>query len=46
MNIAELLPELLKGILHFTWGNAVMITVAFILLYLAIFKEMEPVLLL
>ena len=46
MNLAELLPELLKGILHFTWGNAVMITVALILIYLAIYKEIEPVLLL
>ena len=46
MNVAELLPELLKGILHFTLGNAVMITVALILIYLAVFKEMEPVLLL
>lgn len=46
MNIAELLPELLKGILHFTWGNAVMISAALVLLYLAIYKEIEPVLLL
>ena len=46
MNLAELLPELLKGILHFTWGNAVMITAALILIYLAIYKEIEPVLLL
>lgn len=46
MNIAELLPELLKGFLHFTWGNAVMITVALVLIYLAVFKEIEPVLLL
>jgi sodium ion-translocating decarboxylase beta subunit len=46
MNIAELLPELLKGIIHFTWGNAVMITAALILIYLAIYKEIEPVLLL
>lgn len=46
MNIAELLPELLKGILHFTWGNAVMIAAALILIYLAIYKEIEPVLLL
>ena len=44
MNIAELLPELLKGILHFTWGNAVMITAALVLIYLAIYKEIEPVL--
>jgi oxaloacetate decarboxylase beta subunit len=46
MNIAELLPELLKGMVHFTLGNAVMISVALILIYLAVFKEMEPVLLL
>jgi sodium ion-translocating decarboxylase beta subunit len=46
MNIAELLPELLKGILNFTWGNAVMISAALILIYLAIYKEIEPVLLL
>lgn len=46
MNIAELLPELLKGFLHFTWGNAVMITTALVLIYLAVFKEIEPVLLL
>lgn len=46
MNIAELIPELLKGILHFTWGNAVMIAAALVLIYLAVFKEIEPVLLL
>lgn len=46
MNFTELLPELLKGILHFTWGNALMITAALILIYLAIYKEIEPVLLL
>ncbi|HEX9389327.1 MAG TPA: sodium ion-translocating decarboxylase subunit beta [Anaerolineales bacterium] len=46
MNVADLLPELLKGILHFTLGNAVMIAVALVLIYLAVFKEMEPVLLL
>src|SRR4030095_14363376 len=46
MNIAELLPELLKGFLHFTWGNAVMITAALILIYLEVYKEIEPVLLL
>jgi oxaloacetate decarboxylase beta subunit len=46
MNLGELLPELLKGILHFTWGNAVMITAALILIYLAIYREIEPVLLL
>ena len=46
MNIAELLPELLKGFMHFTWGNAVMITAALALIYLAVYKEIEPVLLL
>lgn len=46
MNIAELLPELMKGVLHFTWGNAVMIAAALVLIYLAVFKEIEPVLLL
>ena len=46
MNLAELIPELLKGLLHFTWGNGVMILAALILIYLAVFKEIEPVLLL
>ena len=46
MNIAEILPELLKGITHFTWGNALMITAALVLIYLAVVKEIEPVLLL
>jgi len=46
MNIADLLPELLKGLANFTLGNAVMITAALILVYLAVFKEIEPVLLL
>jgi oxaloacetate decarboxylase beta subunit len=46
MDFISLLPELLKGILHFTWGNAVMIAAALVLIYLAIYKEIEPVLLL
>ncbi len=46
MDLTSLLPELLKGILHFTWGNAVMITAALVLIYLAVYKEIEPVLLL
>ncbi len=46
MNALDLLPELLKGILHFTWGNAVMIASALILIYLAVYREIEPVLLL
>src|SRR5512138_361251 len=46
MDLASLLPELLKGLLHFTWGNALMIAVALVLIYLAVYKEIEPVLLL
>ena len=46
MNLTDLLPELLKGLLHFNLGNAVMIAVALVLIYLAVFKEIEPVLLL
>lgn len=46
MNVAELLPELMKGILHFTWLNAIMIVAALVMIYLAVFKEIEPVLLL
>jgi oxaloacetate decarboxylase beta subunit len=46
MDLTSLVPELLKGLLHFTWGNAVMITAALVLIYLAVYKEIEPVLLL
>ncbi len=46
MNLTELLPELLKGLSHFTIGNAVMIAVGVVLIYLAIVKGYEPVLLL
>jgi len=46
MDVGILLPELLKGIAHFTVGSAVMIAAALILIYLAVFKEIEPVLLL
>ncbi len=46
MNIGDLLPELLKGLANFTWGNAVMLLVGAILVFLAIAKEYEPVLLL
>jgi len=46
MNIAEILPELLKGFFHFTWGNALMISASLILMYLAVYREIEPVLLL
>jgi carboxybiotin decarboxylase len=46
MNLGELLPELIKGLSNFTLGNAVMIAVSLVLIYLAIAKEIEPVLLL
>lgn len=46
MNFAELLPELLKGFSNFKAGNAVMIAAALVLIYLAVYKEIEPVLLL
>lgn len=46
MDLNELLPELLKGFAHFTPGNAVMLVVSLILIYLAVAKEYEPVLLL
>ena len=46
MDLVSLLPELLKGLSNFTLGNAIMIAVAAILIYLAIAKEYEPVLLL
>jgi len=46
MNLQSLLPELLKGLLNFTWGNGLMIVAALVLVYLAVFKEIEPVLLL
>ncbi len=46
MNLGELLPELLKGLTNFTVGNGVMIFAALVLIYLAVFREIEPVLLL
>ncbi|MCB9144269.1 MAG: sodium ion-translocating decarboxylase subunit beta [Anaerolineales bacterium] len=46
MNLGELVPELLKGLSNFTIANGVMILAALVLIYLAIFKEIEPVLLL
>ena len=46
MDLGALLPELFKGLTHFTLGNAVMIAVGMILVYLAVAKEYEPVLLL
>lgn len=46
MDVGELLPELFKGFSNFTFGNGVMIAAALALIYLAVFKEIEPVLLL
>lgn len=46
MDLGELLPDLIKGFTHFTFGNAVMILAALTLIYLGVFKEIEPVLLL
>lgn len=46
MDLVSLLPELLKGLTNFHIGNAVMIVIGVILIYLAIAKQYEPVLLL
>jgi oxaloacetate decarboxylase beta subunit len=46
VDLGELLPELLKGFTHFTAGNALMIAAALVLIYLAVAREYEPVLLL
>ena len=46
MNLTDLLPELLKGLANFSLGNAVMLAIGAVLIYLAIAKEYEPVLLL
>ena len=46
MDFTQLFADLGKGFATFTWGNAVMIVVALVLIYLAIWKEYEPVLLL
>jgi carboxybiotin decarboxylase len=46
MNINSFLGIFKVGSLTFTWGNALMIIVGLVLIYLAIVKEYEPVLLL
>jgi len=46
MDWLNLLSELLKGLTHFNWGNAVMILAGGVLIALAVLKEYEPVLLL
>jgi carboxybiotin decarboxylase len=46
MDIGLILSELTKGLAGFSWGNALMIGVGMLLIYLAVAKEYEPVLLL
>ncbi len=46
MDFTELILEISRGITSFTWGNAVMILAGLILIFLAVVKEYEPVLLL
>ncbi len=46
MDFTQLIADLTKGLNNFTLLNAVMIVVALVLIYLAIWKEYEPVLLL
>jgi oxaloacetate decarboxylase beta subunit len=46
VDLGALVPELLKGLSNFTPGNAVMIAAGLVLVYLAVAKEYEPVLLL
>ena len=46
MDFTQLIADLTKGFSQFTWLNAVMIIVALVLIYLAIWNEYEPVLLL
>lgn len=46
MDFTPLITEILRGFSSFTLGNAVMIAVGLILVYLAVAKEYEPVLLL
>lgn len=46
MDFTLLLNELGKGLINFTWGNALMILLGSTLIALAILKEYEPVLLL
>jgi len=46
MDFTQLFTELQKGFASFTLGNAIMIAVGAILVYLAVAKEYEPVLLL
>ena len=46
MNWQELIAVLTQGITAFTWANAVMLAVGALLIYLAIARRYEPLLLL
>lgn len=46
MDFTSLINEILRGFASFSLGNAVMVAVGLVLIYLAIAKEYEPVLLL
>ena len=46
MDFTQLIAEVGKGFIAFGWKNAVMIVVGLVLIYLAIAKDFEPVLLL
>jgi sodium ion-translocating decarboxylase beta subunit len=46
MDLNQVLQELTKGLANFTFGNLIMIVAGCVLIYLAIAKEFEPVLLL
>jgi Na+-transporting methylmalonyl-CoA/oxaloacetate decarboxylase beta subunit len=46
MNLADILKSIFHGIPNFYWGSLVMIAVGIVLVYLAIAREYEPVLLL
>ena len=46
MNLGEILQNIFNSIPNFSWGNLIMLAAGCILVYLAIAKEYEPVLLL
>ena len=46
MDFNSLITEILRGFSSFTWQNGIMVIVGLVLVYLAIAKEYEPVLLL
>ena len=46
MDLSQLIQDLTQGFQAFGWGNAVMLVVGIILIYLAVVKQYEPVLLL